>query len=111
MHIKNDPPAPNQNANLFLNPVAQSSKAKPVSKDSEADGTKKQAVLPQDKVTLSKQAVDINTIKKAVTEASDVREAKVIELKTAVENGTYNVTGKQIAEKILGQSSTFDIII
>lgn len=62
------------------------------------------AVKPEEKVDLSTMAKEIQLAKVEVTQLPDVREQKVQEIKTQVEQGTYNVSGEQIANKMVGES-------
>ena len=62
------------------------------------------AVKPEEKVNLSTQAKEIQQAKVAVSQSSDIREEKVQEIKSQVEKGTYNVSGEQIANKMVGES-------
>jgi len=62
------------------------------------------AANPEEKVDLSTQAKDIQQAKNALSKVPDVREEKVREIKNQVENGTYNVSGEEIAGKMVGES-------
>ena len=62
------------------------------------------AVKPEEKVDLSTKAKEIQQAKVEVSKLPDVREEKVQEIKTQVEKGTYNVSGEQIANKMVGES-------
>ena len=62
------------------------------------------SVVPEEKVTLSSAARDIQQAEKAIKELPDVREEKVQELKDQIETGNYDVNGEKIAEKMLNQS-------
>ena len=62
------------------------------------------AVKPEEKVDLSTRAKEIQQAKVEVSKLPDVREEKVQEIKTQVEKGTYNVSGEQIANKMVGES-------
>ncbi|MEE9912654.1 MAG: flagellar biosynthesis anti-sigma factor FlgM [Deltaproteobacteria bacterium] len=62
------------------------------------------AVKPQEKVDLSTMAIEIQQAKVEVSKVPDVREEKVQEIKDQVEKGTYNVSGEQIANKMVGES-------
>ncbi len=55
----------------------------------------------QDAVEISGKVKDTVSITKQLKELPDVRSEKVEELKKQVESGTYNVSGKDIAEKIV----------
>lgn len=61
-------------------------------------------VKPEEKVDLSTMAKEIQQAKVEVSKLPDVNEKKVQEIKTQVEKGTYNVSGEQIANKMVGES-------
>ena len=56
-----------------------------------------------DMVTLSSRAKDFAIAKKALAGEPDIREDKVRDLKEQIEAGTYNVTGRDVAEKLFAQ--------
>ena len=62
------------------------------------------SVKPIEKVDLSTMAKEIQKAKVEVSKLPDVREEKVQEIKAQVEKGTYNVSGEQIANKMVGES-------
>jgi negative regulator of flagellin synthesis FlgM len=62
------------------------------------------AVAPEEKVDLSTRSKDLLQIKKTVSQLPEIREDKIQELKTQVEQGTYNINGDKIAEKMIGES-------
>jgi negative regulator of flagellin synthesis FlgM len=62
------------------------------------------AVKPEETVDLSTKAKDIQQAKSALSSVPDVREQKVAELKSQVEQGAYKVSGEKIAEKMVGES-------
>jgi negative regulator of flagellin synthesis FlgM len=62
------------------------------------------AIKPEEKVNLSSQAKDIQQAKNVLNQLPDVREAKVQEIKTQVDKGTYNVDAGKIAEKMVKDS-------
>ena len=66
-------------------------------------------VVLEEKVSISSIARDVKLAKKAIEELPDVREERVRELKDQIEQGTYNVSGEKIAEKMSGDLS-FDIV-
>lgn len=76
--------------------------------ESVAQVTEKQAgsaaVKSEEKVDLSTKAKEIQQAKVEVSKLPDVREEKVQEIKTQVEKGTYNVSGEQIANKMVGET-------
>ena len=57
-----------------------------------------------DRIELSVRSREIQHIDDLIRSTSDIRAAKVEEIRNAIENGTYNVKAKQIAEKIIGGS-------
>lgn len=64
--------------------------------------TKTQAASgPRDQVTISQAGRDFQVAKRAVSEASDIRESKVAQLKSQIEAGTYKVDEGDFASKLL----------
>jgi negative regulator of flagellin synthesis FlgM len=67
--------------------------------------TKTGGVFPQnEKIELSSDVKDFNQIKKALDNIPDVREDKVQQIKKQINEGTYNVSGEKIAEKMVSES-------
>jgi negative regulator of flagellin synthesis FlgM len=62
------------------------------------------AAKPEEKVDLSTTAKDIQQASNALSSLPDVREQKVAEIKSQVQQGTYNVSGDKIAGKMVGES-------
>lgn len=61
----------------------------------------------KDEAVISEQARDILKTREALKSIPDIRADKVEALKKAVETGRYNVTGRDIAEKLVfGESRT-----
>lgn len=61
-------------------------------------------VKGKDEVDLSTQAKDFTSVKRMLSDIPEVREDKVQDIKKRIENGTYNVSSKDVASKILAQS-------
>lgn len=59
------------------------------------------SVKGSDKVEISSFGRDIQVAKQAVNSAPDIREDKVAELKTSINNGTYNISNDTFAEKLI----------
>lgn len=59
---------------------------------------------PAERVEISKMAKDIQKAKNAIAGLPDIREEKVEELKSQIENGTYAVNSDKLAGKIVGDS-------
>ncbi len=70
----------------------------------EADRPAGGVAAPEETVDLSTKARDVHSIQNALAGIPDIREEKVQELKSRIEAGTYNVSGEQIAGKIVGES-------
>ncbi len=61
-------------------------------------------VVLEEKVSISSISRDVKLAKKAIEELPDVREEKVRELKDQIEQGTYDLSGEKIAEKMFSES-------
>lgn len=59
-----------------------------------------------DQLSISRAGRDYQIAKNAVSEASDIREDKVAQLKTMVDSGTYHVEPGDFASKLLEKYST-----
>lgn len=57
--------------------------------------------LPKDKLELSNLAKEFQVAIKAFKELPEIREEKVKEIKEKLQQGSYNVSGKEIGEKII----------
>ena len=55
----------------------------------------------KDQVAFSTQAKDFASVKKMIEGTSDVREDRVKEIKDRMNNGTYNVSSEDVAQKML----------
>lgn len=56
-----------------------------------------------DQVQISSFGKDLQIAKQAVKDAPDVREAVTAPLKQSINNGTYNVSGSDFADKLLAK--------
>lgn len=56
---------------------------------------------PKDQVSISQAGRDYQVAKSAVSQASDIREDKVAQLKSRIEAGTYSVEPGDFASKLL----------
>ena len=54
-----------------------------------------------DQLSISQAGRDYQIAKNAVSEASDIREDQVVQLKQMVDSGTYEVTAEDFASKLL----------
>ena len=55
-----------------------------------------------DRIELSVRSREIQHIDELIQSTPDIREAKVEQIRSAVENGTYNVKAEKIAKKLIG---------
>lgn len=62
---------------------------------------KKESASFTDSLELSQAGKDLKTAKDAVREAPDIREERVQEIKRRMANGTYQVSAKEVAEKMV----------
>ena len=59
------------------------------------------AAGPRDQVSISQAGRDYQVAKSAVSEASDIREDRVAQLKERLDSGNYNVDMNDFANKLL----------
>lgn len=57
----------------------------------------------KDTVNLSSEARDFNVATSVLSKIPDVRMDKVNKIKAQIENGTYNVTASDIADKLINE--------
>lgn len=69
-------------------------------KPAAAAKTSRTKSMGKDEVILSPEAKEVMSINQKLKAVSDVREEKVNALKTQIDNGTYQVDSKQLAEKV-----------
>lgn len=62
------------------------------------------AARQADEVTLSREALNAQQVQKNLSEIPDIRQAKILDLQDKIQSGTYNVSGEDIAEQIIGRS-------
>jgi len=55
----------------------------------------------KDVLSISNEAKDIQTIYKALKDVPDIRQSKVADISGRFEAGSYNVTGKDIVDKVV----------
>ena len=75
--------------------IYQTNKAKTT-----AEKTEKTSAF-SDALQLSQTGKDMQVAKQAVKDAPDVREDRVNEIKSKLASGTYNVSGEEIADKLV----------
>lgn len=60
-----------------------------------------QAALKKDMLSISGEAKDIQTVYRALKDVPDIRKNRVSEIERKVESGNYNVTGRNVADKMV----------
>ncbi|OGW50109.1 MAG: flagellar biosynthesis anti-sigma factor FlgM [Nitrospirae bacterium RBG_19FT_COMBO_58_9] len=60
----------------------------------------------QDRVQISQQAKEIQRIKGLADEPDQAREARIEQISRSVDAGTYNVTGRKVADAIIRHALT-----
>jgi negative regulator of flagellin synthesis FlgM len=69
-----------------------------------------EAGAPQDQIEISEHAKEIQRIKALVGEPDAARLQRVEQLRDAVEAGTYNVDGRQVADALLRHVLTDSVL-
>jgi negative regulator of flagellin synthesis FlgM len=82
---------------LTLKKTEQSEQAKAKKSDSSV----RQKSAESDSISISSGAKEAVAISKKLKAASDIRVELVNEIRSKIENGTYEVSGKQVAEKVV----------
>ncbi|KAB3539678.1 flagellar biosynthesis anti-sigma factor FlgM [Alkaliphilus pronyensis] len=86
---------------IFSNPnISKVMKIYEKSKKHTSEGVK-ETDYSKDKLELSNNAKELQIALKAYKNLPEIREEKVKEIKDRIQQGSYNVAGKEIAEKIL----------
>ena len=62
---------------------------------------KKQEKASADKVEISSEARDFQAVLNAIKLTPDIREEKVNEIKKKIDSGTYNISGRDVVEKLI----------
>lgn len=61
-----------------------------------------------DRVQISDQAREMQAARQAVAQMPDVDEEKVARIKARIQQGTYKVDGRQVADQMLAESLMLD---
>lgn len=84
---------------MRINSISQISQIYQSSMIKKTSTTKKSET--KDEFQISAMGIDYNIAKKAVSNASDIRQEKVDELKSKINSGQYEVSAENFAEKLL----------
>ena len=83
-----------------MDTLEQTSRKKNVEKVS-ANDKQNSSVVESDEVSISEKGKDVSEMTRTLKEMPDVRADKVADLKERIANGKYNISGKDIASKII----------
>lgn len=83
-----------------MDTLEQTSRKKNVEKVS-ANDKQNSSVVESDEVSISEKGKDVSEMTRTLKEMPDVRADIVADLKERIANGTYNISGKDIASKII----------
>ena len=64
----------------------------------------------EERVELSKKASDLNKISNIIQNTPDVRKEKVALLREKIASGSYNISGQEIADKMLREFLLEDVL-
>lgn len=83
-----------------MDTLEQTSRKRNVEKVSSNESQNTSAV-ESDAVSISEKGKDVSEMTRTLKELPDVRADKIADLKERIANGTYNVSGKDVAAKIV----------
>ena len=83
-----------------MDTLEQTSRKRNVEKVS-ANDKQNSAAVESYAVSISEKGKDVSEMTRTLKEMPDVRADKIADLKERIANGTYNVSGKDIASKII----------
>ena len=89
----------NSNMMSGMDTLEQTSRAKNVEKVSAEQ--QQASTVESDNVTISEKGKDVSEMTRTLKSMPEVRADKIADLKERIANGTYNVSGKDIASKII----------
>ena len=75
-----------------------------------SSGTGSRDTVSKDEVVLSPEARKIQQAKELIDSLPDIREEKVAEIRARIEAGEYEIDGEKVAEKIIQESLSNELI-
>lgn len=90
----------NSNMMSGMDTLEQTSRAKNVEKVS-AEQQQQASTLESDNVTISEKGKDVSEMTRTLKSMPEVRADKIADLKERIANGTYNVSARDVASKIV----------
>ena len=88
----------------------ESSQIQDKNKVGASNATIEKSSIKSDIVEISDTAKQIQEAKKQLDNISDVREDKVAQLKSEIENGTYEIDAEKIADKMIKEGLINDLM-
>jgi negative regulator of flagellin synthesis FlgM len=98
MEINTKQPLPSLDSMVQRLESQQNLNARAVRPEEESRG------LDSDRLELSVRGLQVQNLDRLIKSVPDIREPRVEQIRGAIESGTYNVRGEQIAEKIISGS-------
>lgn len=87
-----------------MDTLEQTSRKRNVEKTTAVNSNSTAGSVESDAVSISEKGRDVSEMTKILKEMPDVRAERVAELKAQIADGTYNVSGRDIAEKIVNSA-------
>lgn len=91
----------NSNMMSGMDTLEQTSRAKNLEKVSAEQQQQQASTVESDNVTISQKSKDVSEMTLTLKSMPEVRADKIAELKERIANGTYNVSAKDVAAKIV----------
>lgn len=91
----------NSNMMSGMDTLEQTSRARNVEKTSAEQQQQQASGVESDNVTISEKGKDVSEITRTLKSMPEVRADKIADLKERIANGTYNVSARDVAAKIV----------
>lgn len=91
----------NSNMMSGMDTLEQTSRARNVEKTSAEQQQQQTSGLESDNVTISEKGKDVSEMTRTLKSMPEVRADKIADLKERIANGTYNVSARDVAAKIV----------
>lgn len=88
-----------------MDTLEQTSRKRNIEKAGAVQDTSSNGVVAEsDAVSISEKGKDVSEMTRILKDMPDVRSEKVAELKARIASGNYNVSGRDIAEKVVNSA-------
>lgn len=91
----------NSNMMSGMDTLEQTSRARNVEKTSAEQQQQQASGVESDNVTISEKGKDVSEMTRTLKSMPEVRADKIADLKERIANGTYNVSARDVAAKIV----------